>query len=125
MTPPDDAEAVTAVIRAQIEALRAEDFARAYSYASHRIKTEFPLADFEAMVRGGYGALGASASADVDEVEVKGDEAVARVSVTAPDGGRVSARYEMAREEDGWRVTGVVLGPTLTGRVSMNGRGPG
>jgi hypothetical protein len=106
----------------QLASLRVEDFGSAYRHAAAGIRSQFPLEAFEAMVREGYAALIGWAACDVDTVQVEGDAAVARVRVVAADGVLYGARYELAREDGEWRVTGVMMGPRITAAFSVNGR---
>jgi hypothetical protein len=116
----EDERAAARVILEQLAALRAGDFARAYGFAAQEIRALFDLEAFTRMVRDGYAALGASTSAEISDVRVRDDAAAVRVTGVA-HGQPFSARYEMLREEEGWRVAGVTLQATLTATVSMNG----
>jgi hypothetical protein len=114
----DDKAAFQSVISGQIEAFRAEDGARAYSYAAPMIKQIFPNPDvFMNMVRQGYqpvyrpqsfkfGAAGLSASG----------RPIQRVTVVGPDGVTYEAIYTMERQPDGsWQISGcaIVRAPDL------------
>lgn len=115
-------EEVAAVVLDQLAALRVGDFASAYRHAAAGIRLQFPLEDFERMVREGYGALVGWTACDVDSVQVEDDAAVARVRIVAADGVLYGVRYELALEEGEWRVTGVMMGPRITAAFSVNGR---
>jgi hypothetical protein len=114
----DDKAAFQSVISGQIESFRAEDGARAYSYAAPMIKQIFPNPDvFMNMVRQGYqpvyrpqsfkfGAAGLSASG----------RPIQRVTVVGPDGVTYEAIYTMERQPDGsWQISGcaIVRAPDL------------
>lgn len=108
----DDASDAQATIAAQIEAFRAGDNARAYSYADPEVRKIFPTLDrFMAMVTGAYQpvwkprdyAFGASAAESADRIAQK-------VQVTGPDGEEYEALYILERQADGsWKIAGVSL----------------
>lgn len=128
MSGPGDAgerEDVAGVVRDQIDALRAGQWERAYAHAARGIAARLGLEGFRRMVEEGYAPLVDAAAARVESVDVEGDAATARVSLMAPDGGLVGARYELVREEGAWRVSGVVLGASLTAVMSLNGHARG
>ena len=108
----EDKAAFQSVITGQIEAFRAEDGARAYSYAAPMIKQIFPNPDvFMNMVRQGYqpvyrpqsfkfGPAGLSASG----------RPIQRVTVVGPDGITYEAIYTMERQPDGsWQINGCAI----------------
>jgi hypothetical protein len=114
----DDKAAFQSVISGQIDAFRAEDGARAYSYAAPMIKQIFPNPDvFMNMVRQGYqpvyrpqsfrfGDAGFSASG----------RPVQKVTVVGPDGITYEAIYTMEQQPDGsWQISGcaIVRAPDL------------
>ena len=107
-----DKSAFQGIITGQIEAFRAEDGARAYSYAAPMIRQAFPNPDiFMNMVRQGYqpvyrpqsftfGAAGFSASGRPTQ----------RVTVVGPDGITYEAIYTMERQPDGtWQISGCAI----------------
>src|ERR1700749_4701552 len=56
-------DALHAVINAQLDAFRKDDYAGAYVFADRVIKNQFPLENFERMVRDGYPSIAHSTSA--------------------------------------------------------------
>jgi hypothetical protein len=110
------------VVLDQLAALRIGDFAAAYRYAAEGIRAQFPPDAFERMVRDGYAALIGWTACDVDAVDLSGDDAVARVRLVAADGILYGVRYQLAREDGEWRVTGVFMGPRITAAFSVNGK---
>ncbi|EKF17565.1 DUF4864 domain-containing protein [Nitratireductor pacificus] len=107
--------AAQATIRAQLEAFRAGDNERAYSYAAPSIKRMFPtLERFMGMVTGSYQpvyrprdyAFGAAR-------EPNGTTVMQRVLTTGTDGKNYEALYTLERQADGtYRITGVSLRET-------------
>jgi hypothetical protein len=108
----EDKAAFQSVISQQIDAFRAEDGARAYSYAAPMIRQIFPSPDaFMNMVRQGYqpvyrpqsyrfGDAGFSASG----------RPIQKVTVVGPDGITYEAVYTMERQPDGsWQINGCAL----------------
>jgi hypothetical protein len=118
-------DAVEAVIRDQVEALRGGDWPRAYGHAAADVASRLGPGAFRRMVEEGYQPLLEAAAMRVEQVEVDGDEAAARVSLVGPDGSLAGARYELVREDGAWRVAAVILGASLTAVISLNGRGRG
>jgi hypothetical protein len=100
------------IIAEQIEAFRADDGARAYSYAAPMIRQIFPTPEsFMGMVKQGYpqvyrpqsfrfGDAGFSASGRPTQ----------RVSIVGPDGISYEAIYTMERQPDGtWQINGCAI----------------
>lgn len=96
----------------QIDALRAEDFARAFSFASPTIKALFLTPEnFGAMVQKGYPMV-----ADPSAVKMLGLRDVAgglwqRVMVTDREGRTFMLDYQMVEAPDGWQINAVHLLP--------------
>ena len=100
-------KAISAVIESQLAAFRAEDYAKAYTFAAEEIRGMFSLAQFEAMVKGGYPIIAHSSSAEFGIAIDTGDEAVVTVKVQNADGKAVSYQYHMTRQKGVWRIGGV------------------
>lgn len=107
-----DRESFRSIIQNQIEAFRADDGTRAYSYAAPMIRQIFPSPDrFMDMVRQGYqpvyrpqsfrfGDAGFSASG----------RPIQRVMIVGPDGLSYEAIYTMERQPDGtWQINGCAI----------------
>ena len=104
---PPDTEAQEVILR-QLAAFRAGDYRTAYTFASKQIQAVFDLADFERMVKTGYPQIAQSVGAWVTETETLPNGAVhIYLRVRGADGVFIVARYEMLREEPGWRINGV------------------
>ena len=103
-----DADDIRAVISGQIEAFRADDFARAFTYASPAIRRMFGNpARFGQMVRDGYPMVWRPADVRFSGLSEDGGRTVQSVLMTDGDGVPFVVDYEMIAEEDGWRINGV------------------
>ncbi|MGL4528415.1 MAG: DUF4864 domain-containing protein [Aestuariivirga sp.] len=100
------------IISAQIDAFRADDGARAYSYAAPMIQQVFPTAEhFMAMVRQGYMPVYRPQSFTFGQA---GLDAAGRptqlVTIVGPDGKTYEALYTFERQPDGsWKIAGCRL----------------
>lgn len=114
----EDKSAFQGIISGQIDAFRADDGPKAYSFAAPMIRQIFPTPDvFMNMVRKGYqpvyrpqsfrfGDAGFSASG----------RPIQKVTVVGPDGITYEAIYTMERQPDGtWQISGcaIVRAPDL------------
>ena len=100
------------VIQNQIQAFRAGDDARAYSYAAPTISSYFPTVDsFMAMVKNGYSPVWQPLDFAFGRTKDIGPGLVAQeVLVTAKDGTSWKAIYSLIQMNDGsWKINGVQL----------------
>jgi Domain of unknown function (DUF4864) len=100
------------IIQSQIEAFRAGDDARAYSYAAPTIQSYFPTVEsFMAMVKGGYSPVWQPQNFQFGKSKQVADGQVAQeVQIIAKDGSPWVALYSLMRMADGsWKITGVQL----------------
>jgi len=107
------------IISSQIEAFRADDGPRAYSYAAPTIRRIFPNPDiFMSMVREGYRPVYRPQSFAFGEAEIGNSGLpVQRVTIVGPDGLTYDAVYTMERQPDGtWRINGcsIVRAPDIS-----------
>jgi hypothetical protein len=102
-------DALHAVINAQLDAFRKDDYAGAYVFADGAIKNQFPLESFEHMVRTGYPAIAHSTSAKCGLSFDNGDEAVVNVRVFSANREPIDYQYTLHRDGQNWRITGVTL----------------
>lgn len=108
---PADARAIRAVVQGQLDAIAQNDGAKAFSYASPGIRTQFGIPEvFMAMVREGYSVMLHPASVSFLAPAIEADRTIQHVRMT-DDGGRVwLARYVMEKQKSGaWRVGGCSL----------------
>ncbi len=110
LSPKKVRDEVRAVVEAQLAALQAGDFATAYDFAARGIKRQFDERLFAAMIRRGYTPLLKPDKTDLGVVRDDGQGA-AQVDVTVTDRQRriTVYRYWLAKEEDVWRISGVML----------------
>ena len=108
---PSTESAVQRVISNQIAAFRADDGARAYSFAAPSIKRIFPNPDqFMAMVREGYQPVYRPRDFRFAQTKAVGGEIVQEVDIVGPEGKDWIAVYSLRQQEDGsWKITGCVL----------------
>jgi ketosteroid isomerase-like protein len=106
-----DRGAIRDTIREQVEAFRADDGERAFSYATPMLRQMFGTAEiFMDMVRQGYRPVYRPQTFDFRALVVMGDHIAQRVHVVGADGRAVSALYVMEKQPDGtWRIAGCYL----------------
>jgi hypothetical protein len=107
-------KAIERVIGEQLRALKAGDAARAFSYASPGIRTQFGTpANFLDMVRTSYGPLTAARYTEFLEGAVIGGRVVQPLRLIGPDNTVLMALYTMEKQKDGrWKIAGCVLAPS-------------
>lgn len=108
-SPKPVREAARAAVEGQLGAIRENDLAKAYGFASAGIRARFTQEVFAAMIRRGYPALMQHKQAEVGAVRDDGKHR-AFVSVAVFDGHnhRTDFRYNLVEEEAGWKIDGVV-----------------
>ena len=98
---------VGTVIESQLEAIRAGDFALAFTFAAKSFHDRFDAETFGIMVRNGYPKLVESVSSTVLEFKRNGDQASVLMRIAGRRGPPAFFRYELVREDRGWRIAGV------------------
>ena len=108
---PADAQAVRAVIEAQLDAFRHDDAARAFSLATPGIRMTFGSAEnFLAMVRASYAVVYRPKDVIFEPSRIIEGQVVQPVRLTDSDGRSWIALYPMQRQPDGsWRTNGCQL----------------
>ena len=108
---PADAQAVRAVIEAQLDAFRHDDAARAFSLATPGIRQTFGSAEnFLAMVRASYAVVYRPKDVIFEVTRFIEGQLVQPVRLTDADGRSWIAIYPMQRQPDGsWRTNGCQL----------------
>ena len=99
------------IISSQIEAFRADDGARAYSFAAPSIRSKFQTSEiFMTMVRRGYPPVYRPRSVKFGAVTGELGGPTQKVHLIGPGGAAWTALYGMQRQPDGsWKISGVVL----------------
>ena len=100
-------EAVTAVVEAQLAALRRDDVAEAYRHASAPLRAQTPLPAFVRMLQQSYREIWRNERATFALVRDDGERATVTVRVSGA-AGEASFDYLLAREKSEWRIAGVV-----------------
>lgn len=101
-------EAVPGVIRNQIEAFKADDFATAFTFASPNIKRMFGNAErFGLMVRQGYPMVWRPADVTFLEQRAEGPLIYQNVLIKDAAGVPHVLEYQMIETSEGWQINGV------------------
>ncbi len=100
-------------IRSQIEAFGADDFARAFTFASPTIKGLFGTADnFGMMVKNGYPMVYRPGNIRMLELRQVQGGLWQKVMITDEQGRTHVLDYQMVETADGWQINGVQLLPS-------------
>jgi len=102
-------DALRAVVDAQLNAFRRDDYAGAYVFSDVEFRHQCPLDRFERMVRIGYPAIAHSTSARCGLAFDNGDEATVNVRVFSDGREPIDYQYTLRRDGEIWRITGVTL----------------
>ncbi|MFN3576942.1 MAG: DUF4864 domain-containing protein [Tabrizicola sp.] len=96
----------------QIDALRADDFARAFTYASPTIKRLFGTPEnFGAMVRNGYPMVHRPAQVEMGELREIAGNLWQRVRIVDQAGRAWTLDYMMVETPEGWQINAVQILP--------------
>ena len=101
-------EPIRATIRSQIEAFQADDFARAFTFASPTIKGMFGTPEvFGQMVRQGYPMVHRPAQTRMMALREVAGTLWQRVLITDAEGRGHMLDYQMLETPEGWRINAV------------------
>jgi len=104
--------AIEATIQGQFDAFRAEDFSRAFNFASPTIKGLFGTPErFGTMVQNGYPMVANPATVRMLELRDVADGLWQRVMVTDQGGRTHILDYQMVETPEGWQINAVLLLP--------------
>ncbi len=98
---------LTAVIDGQLDAFRANDYSKAFAYASSMIQGMFAPEDFEKMVKSAYPVIAHSVSSEFGTMLDTGEQVVVSVRVQNADKQSVEYQYLLKKEAGGWKINGV------------------
>ena len=112
-------KALSAVIEGQLAAFRAEDYAKAYTFAAAEIQGMFSKERFEEMVKTGYPVIAHSTTAELGLAIDSGDEAVVSVKVTNGEKKSVTYQYHLIKEKGAWRIGGVSEVQASSGAITV------
>ena len=103
-------EDIRGTISAQIEAFRADDFARAFTFASPNIRTLFGTPEnFGGMVRSGYPMVWRPTEVEYLDLRERGGQLWQKVMITDAAGQVHILDYQMIETKNGWKINGVQL----------------
>ena len=101
---------IEGTINRQIEAFRADDFARAFSFATPRLQELFQTPqNFQRMVTQGYPMVWRPAEVDYLELQERGGDWWQKVQIIDRQGQRHILLYRMQQTAEGWRIGGVQI----------------
>ena len=101
---------IQSTIQAQIDALKADDFTTAFTYASPNIKGIFGTAEnFGRMVTNGYPMVHHPAAVRMLELRTVAGSLWQRVLITDTEGRGHMLEYQMVETADGWQINAVQL----------------
>jgi hypothetical protein len=108
-----DRQAILGTIQAQLDAFQRDDWSRAFSYATPRLRELFATPEnFMAMVRNGYQPVYRPQSVEFLDSRIIDGRIGQAVRFVGPDGRAVIAIYTMEQQPDGsWRIAAVRLVP--------------
>lgn len=99
-------------IQNQLDAFQADDFARAFTFASPNIKGLFGSPEnFGAMVKNGYPMVHRPAEVEMLELREIAGNLWQRVRITDQSGRVHFLDYQMIETPDGWQINGVQILP--------------
>lgn len=95
-------------IQSQLDAMQADDFPKAYTFASPTIKNIFgPVENFEAMVKQGYPMVWQHQAVQMLELRRVAGNLWQRVMVTDAAGRSFLLDYKMIETPEGWQIDAV------------------
>jgi hypothetical protein len=104
--------AIQSTINQQFDAFRADDFGKAFDFASPMIKGIFGTAEnFGRMVRNGYPMVYRPDTVRMLELRDISGKLWQKVMVTDAGGATHLLDYEMIQTESGWQINAVILLP--------------
>ena len=104
---------IQSTILNQIEAFKADDFARAFTFASPNIKGIFQTPEnFGMMVRNGYPMVHRPADVRMLEQREVAGRLWQKVLITDAQGRSHVLDYQMVETPEGWQINGVQLLPS-------------
>jgi hypothetical protein len=103
---------IQSTIQSQLDAFKADDYARAFAYASPMIKGIFGTPqNFGAMVQQGYPMVARPAAVQMLELREVAGNLWQRVMITDAEGRTHLLDYQMVETAEGWQINGVQLLP--------------
>jgi hypothetical protein len=105
-------EPIQKTIQSQIDAFQADDFARAFTFASPNIKQMFQTPEnFGAMVKNGYPMVYRPAEVEMQDLREIAGNLWQRVRITDQAGAGWFLDYMMVETPEGWQINAVQILP--------------
>ena len=103
---------IETTIQSQLDAFLADDFAKAFSFASPNLKTVFGSPDnFSLMVKNGYPMVWRHGAVQMLELRTVAGNLWQRVMITDDVGRTHLLDYQMVETPEGWQINAVQLLP--------------
>ena len=99
---------IVASVEGQLAAFREGQMEKAYAYASTVLQMQTPLRRFVQLVRQGYPEIWSNVRVEFGLVRDDGRRATATARVFAQDGSSAPYDYVLVKEDDFWRIVGVL-----------------
>lgn len=97
------------VVRAHLEAINQDDYARAYGYFSASLKDQHSLEEFQAFVEENRAALKSSDST-FSSRKIENEVCTLRGTLSGQQGRVTPVRYTLMKEGERWAISGFRLG---------------
>lgn len=99
-------------VEGQLEAIRAGDAAKAYSYTAKEFQAETPLEEFTTFIET-VPAMKENVSASFPNRQFQNDQGTVRATLTSSDGTQTTVDYALAKENGQWRIVNIHVLPPL------------
>ena len=99
---------IVASVEGQLAAFREGQIEKAYAYASTVLQMQTPFRQFVQLVRQGYPEIWSNVRVEFGLVRDDGRRATATARVFAQDGSSAPYDYVLVKEDDFWRIVGVL-----------------
>lgn len=99
---------VVASVEGQLAAFRSGEIEKAYAYASTLLQMQTPIRRFAQLVRAGYPEIWANERVEFGLVRDDGRRATVTARVFVKGGASAPYDYVLAKEDDFWRIAGVL-----------------
>ena len=118
--------AVAMSIRAQLDAFKRDDWAKAATFQSEGLRRNFgTLAQFRAVIETNYPQFANYKTISFADARARGDQVQMLVRLTGQDGVKLTAVYLMKKEKGLYRVEGVQGGGASGGSGGREPQAPG
>jgi hypothetical protein len=101
---------LSAVAKAQFEAIQAGDIAKAYSFMTTEFQQQTPSDAFNAFI-GGYPTLQQATSFSISNSKTTKDTGTVTAIVTDSNNHKMQLDYQFANENKNWRIEGLRIAP--------------